>query len=1773
MNFSMHRDTTVVLPSSETALSDELTLTDSPGGRVIIKDIQQDSPVARVGTLKKGDQLNAVTIHFDNLNSKEVGEILKYTEPYKTSLKLNTNDELRTPAYGYKRSYMGSNDQTYLKLYNSKIKPHLKLAKPSLEARSLIVNGMAPSIDGRSPKISSEFDTNLKASPTIGLNTPSFDINGPHGKIQMPDVKASTPNVESPRGAIKMPGMDFKGAGFEMPSAHLSGIESTSPKGGFDGNLPSAELHAPKFQMSSPDLHGPNVSALDTNLNFKAPNVKDVGLNLSSPNIDLEAPNFQTSNIDVSAPKVGAGIRIPKFKKPAFSLTGNDPKGPELDLSIPGVKTDIKTPDMDLNGGVDLPDATGNWKMPKMPSFGLSGPKGPDVEFDGSLKAPGGQIDLSAPDIKGDIKGPSLDLKGPNMDINAPRVNMPDANGTLKMPNIKMPSFGFSGPKGPGVDFDGSVKAPSVDVSSPNIKGNFQSPDIDLKLPKGELDANLPDAELNGGKFKLPGVKWPANKLSLSGPDNGLKLPKGHVDLSAPNLTGDIKGPSLGLKGPNVDLNAPSVGIPDAKTKFKMPSLPMTSFGMSGPKVPDLNVDGSVKAPSIDMSAPNIKGNFESSDVDIKLPKGDLDINMPYGDIKKPKFKMPKFNMPSTNMSIPDTSLNLKAPTVTGDFDAKLKKPNLDISGIKGPDMNLGGNLKIPDADISSPDLKAGFGSAGIGFQKPKIKADYDMPDMNLDVPDVKLKGKGIKKPSLNMSAGKISVPDGNLNLAAPNVDLAAPKLQGDFKGPNIDIKSPKIDGSGAEGKFKFPKFKKPNFTLNRKKPKLDVSVPNVKADIKSPDVDLDGGVDLPEAKGKWKAPSLHLPSFGGFGPKGPDGDFDGSFKAPGVDVSAPNLKGNFESPDIDLKLPKGELDTNLPDAELNGGKFKLPGVKWPHNKLSLSGPDKDLKLPKGQIDLSAPDIRGGIKGPGLDVKGPNIDLNAPSIDVPDAKARFKMPNLHMPSFGLAGPKAPGLDGSVKVPDIDVSGPKIKGNFEPPNVDLNIPKGDLDINMPSAEIKKPKFTMPNFSMPSANLSTPDTSLNLKAPVVTGDFDAKLNKPNLDIPRIKGPDMNFGGNLKIPDADVKAGFGTAGIDFKKPKINADYDMPDMNLDVPDVKLKGKGIKKPSLNMSAGKISAPDVDLNLAAPNVDLASPKLQGDFKGPNIDLNAPKVDGIDADGNFKLPKLTKPAFSLSGNKPKVPDLNLSVPDVKADIKTPDMDLNGGVDLPEAKGKWKMPKLHLPSFGVSGPKGPDVDFDGSIKTPGIDVSAPNLKGNFDSPDVDLKFPKGKIDANLPETELTGGKFKLPGVNWPSSKLSLSGPEKELNLPKGQVDFSAPDIKGDIKGPGLDLKGPNMDINAPSVNMPDANGKFKMPNLTMPSFGFSGPKGPGVDFDGSVKAPSVDVSAPNLKGNFESPNVDLKLPKGKIDANLPEAELKGGKFKLPGVNWPGNKLPLSGPDNGLNLPNGQVDLSGPDIQGDIRGPSIDVKAPHLSVSEPKSKFQMPKVELPSIRMSGPKTPDLGVNSSVKMPSVDVAGPSIKGNYKSPDFGIDVPNVSPGNVDLNLPTGNIKGGAGIDMSGLNKRNMQGANIGVKDTKFSVSSPNLNGGFREVGVDVNSPNPSAQLYSPKLKVSTDENINMQNNFSRETFKLRSSSASDLDDVTAQGKYNTNLQPRTSSSINVNDPSVSKKNKFKLSKLFNFNHKSKGSVDFTKSQAAKSPGTFQPNSLFPQVEFAVSKD
>merc|ERR1712226_311754 len=195
-------------------------------------------------------------------------------------------------------------------------------------------------------------------------------------------------------------------------------------------------------------------------------------------------------------------------------------------------------------------------------------------------------------------------------------------------------------------------------------------------------------------------------------------------------------------------------------------------------------------------------------------------------------------------------------------------------------------------------------------------------------------------------------------------------------------------------------------------------------------------------------------------------------------------------------------------------------------------------------------------------------------------------------------------------------------------------------------------------------------------------------------------------------------------------------------------------------------------------VDVEGPDIKADIDGPDLDVCAqvegPDVSGdMDLDGKKKgfgfginLPSIHGPNF---GGKVKgdvdaeMPDANLhgdakvdldagidvDSPDVKADIKGPDMDVSADLETPDAdldskgkKGKgfgfnWKFPKFHGPHFG--GKKGdinvevPDAHIDGGGKIEGdadIDVDIP--KGNISTPDVDASV---KVDT--PDADISGG----------------------------------------------------------------------------------------------------------------------------------------------------------------------------------------------------------------------------------------------------------------------------------------------------------------------------------------------------------------------------------------------------------------------------------------------------
>ncbi len=65
------------------------------------------------------------------------------------------------------------------------------------------------------------------------------------------------------------------------------------------------------------------------------------------------------------------------------------------------------------------------------------------------------------------------------------------------------------------------------------------------------------------------------------------------------------------------------------------------------------------------------------------------------------------------------------------------------------------------------------------------------------------------------------------------------------------------------------------------------------------------------------------------------------------------------------------------------------------------------------------------------DIKAPKVEIEGPEIE--GLEGGFKMPKMKMPSFGMKGPK-----------------------LEGPDVDVKIPKADIDLNAPEFDIEGPE---------------------------------------------------------------------------------------------------------------------------------------------------------------------------------------------------------------------------------------------------------------------------------------------------------------------------------------------------------------------------------------------------------------------------------------------------------------------------------------------------------------------------------------------------------------------------------------------------------------------------------------------------------------------------------------------------------------------------------------------
>ncbi|NXH31922.1 AHNK protein, partial [Myiagra hebetior] len=683
----------ILLPNWQGSGSHGITIDQTDDG-VFVRRVQQNSPAARMGVVKEGDQIVSATVYFDNLQSGEVAQLLQtmghHTQP--------------PGAHGDVSHPQSGDDEEYQRIYTTKIKPRLRSEEGldteggGTQSRTITVTRKVTAYtvdvtrhDGDLEVLGGGPDFNVR-TPTLELGTTSGadagkSPSGPGGLHLRTPTEPALPQSQIPAGetGISIPGWRGSGAfpgsprieangqmgeldmGFHATGPHVSG-GAPCPQGEAAGSSPPVDvgkikipaLKIPKFGFQAggeAPTPGMDVTC-------------SPGVEVSSPSIKAPAPQ-----VDVA---VKSGTKVPS---PALDVPGVEAPAPD------GAKGKIKIPHM------TFPKFTAADATVEVPKGGAV----PEVALEGEWKGPTfkkvetPQISLSdvnlnlrGPRVEGDLKG--LGPKGLQVDVKGPEVQ------------VAGPGCGL---KGVEVDVDVKGLKGGVDVSVPTVGGELRGPQLDLKGP--QIGVEVPGVDIKGPAVKMPEMSIKTPQISVPDVDLNLKGPgvKGNLDISAPKLEGELKTPGLDVKGPKVEVGSPEMEIQGPEGKLKFPKLKMPKFGVKG-ETPSVDVTlpkgaVDVSGPKVDVSGPKVdisgpKVDVSAPSVDIKGPKVDIeapevDIHSPEGKFKMPKFKMPKFGMPGVKAEGSEVDVNLpKGGVEVSSPKVDIEAPSLDI---QGPEMHL----------------------------------------------------------------------------------------------------------------------------------------------------------------------------------------------------------------------------------------------------------------------------------------------------------------------------------------------------------------------------------------------------------------------------------------------------------------------------------------------------------------------------------------------------------------------------------------------------------------------------------------------------------------------------------------------------------------------------------------------------------------------------------------------------------------------------------------------------------------------------------------------------------------------------------------------------------------------------------------------------------------------------------------------------------------------------------------------------------------------------
>uniref|UniRef100_A0A3Q3EM03 Uncharacterized protein n=1 Tax=Labrus bergylta TaxID=56723 RepID=A0A3Q3EM03_9LABR len=706
--------------------------------------------------------------------------------------------------------------------------------------------------------------------------------------------------------------------------------------------------------------------------------------------------------------------------------------------------------------------------------------------------------------------------------------------------------------------------------------------------------------------------------------------------------------------------------------------------------------------------------------------------------------------------------------------------------------------------------------------------------------------------------------------------------------------------------------------------------------------------------------------------------------------------------------------------------------------------------------------------------------------------------------------KIEGADLKISVPSTDIDVPKVEAEVKLPEVEVkDSSEWAVKDDQPGVEfdikLKKPKFSLPSFSFSKQSVKAPEVDVSLqsvnvaipegKVEVKGGEVDLQLPegeakvdgerskftmpKFGFTMPEVTGPEIDFSlskkdGNVTLPEA--KAEVQILDLEVKKPSAELEIKAPEIKVAKKDTegspsKYKFK-FKMPTLGLNVPQVKQPDIDLNLSKKDVNVTLPEVKAEVKLPDVKMNEPSAE-----------------------------LDIKDPEIKVAMKNT-------VGSPT---KFKMPTFKLPKFGVSMPSAtvevPDTNKD--VKIDGGAVRFPEEVLTVAAPNIDIEGPAIDVKSIGTEQEVKGSKFKMPkfGITMPN----VTGPEIDLSLSTKNVDLTLPEAKAEVKLPDVELQKPSSEVEFKSpeikVQTKDKEGspsKFKMPTFKLPKFGMGSPSAhvelPETDKELKIDGADMKIPEEVLQVVIATPSIDIEGPSIEIKSTGTEHVGKGSKFKMPSLGF--NVPQVKRPDIDLSLSKKDVNVTLPEVKAEVKLPDVEMKEPsaEFDIKDPEikvalknkegspSKYKMPTFKLPKFGVSTPsatvEVPE--TNKNLKIDGADMSiTEDLNINIAAPSIDIEGPSIEMKTSVTEHPEKGSK--FKMPKIGVSKPKVKGPDIDINLSKkdVDVTLPEAKAEVKLPEVELQKPSAEVEFKSPEKKLQTKDKEGSPSKFKMPTFKL----------------------------------------------------------------------------------------